>query len=101
MVDDTGPQQLPFFLPAIETTSGMAWLDEELEEKDSEGSRPTEGESGESKEVDDNAPPAKRQKRGKKKVTVEELVLDPASTILNSVIAADGSIDASNNEACK
>ncbi|VDL55749.1 unnamed protein product [Hymenolepis diminuta] len=100
VVDDTGPQQLPFFLPAIETTSGMAWLDEELEEKDSKGSRPTEGESGESKEVDDNAPAAKRQKRGKKKVTVEELVLDPASTILNSLIAADGSIDASNNEAC-
>ncbi|VDO12614.1 unnamed protein product [Rodentolepis nana] len=101
VVDDMGPPQLPFFLPAIETTSGMAWLDEEEEEsKDRNGTRLLEDGSSNHKEMGDGAPAAKRLKKGKKKVTVEELVLDPGSTILNSVIAADGSIDASNNEAC-
>lgn len=93
VMDDSGPPQLPFFLPAIETTSGMAWLDEE-ESKELLGDDILVGK-------EDEATSKKRRKKGKRAMTVEELVLDPGTSILNSLIMEGSSVDAMNDEACK
>ncbi|KAM7534686.1 hypothetical protein Aperf_G00000117711 [Anoplocephala perfoliata] len=92
VIDDSGHPQLPFFLPAIETTSGMAWLDEEESKELLDGDIPGGGE--------DEVTSKKRRKKGKRVVTVEELVLDPGTSILNSLIAGGGSVDAMNDQAC-
>ncbi|VDM23511.1 unnamed protein product [Hydatigera taeniaeformis] len=92
VTDDTGPAQLPFFLPAIETTTGMTWLDDEEEEK------PV---LEVSKKVMDVATDSKKNKLRRSKMTMEELVLDPGSSIVNSLLEAGSLKDPLNDEICE
>lgn len=92
VTDETGPPQLPFFLPAIETTTGMAWLDDEEEEKPI---------LEVSKEVVGAEAGARKRKMRRREMMMEELVLNPGSSVLNSLLG-DGSLkDPLNNETCE
>ncbi|CDI97820.1 WD repeat containing protein 36 [Echinococcus multilocularis] len=90
VTDEMGPPQLPFFLPAIETTTGMVWLDDEEEEKlVSEEPKNVEADAG-----------SRRHKQRRREMAIEELVLNPGSGVLNSLLG-DGSLkDPLNNETC-
>ncbi|KAL5106631.1 WD repeat-containing protein 36 [Taenia crassiceps] len=91
VTDETGPPQLPFFLPAIETTTGMAWLDDEEEEKPV-----LEG----SKDVVVSEAASRKRKLRRREMVMEEMVLNPGSSVLNSLLG-DGSLeDPLNNATC-
>ena len=86
VADDTAPVQLPFFLPAIETTTGMAWLDEEAE-ADAAG-------EGEGEKL-----PPKRRKR-QRELAVEESVLNPGNSVLNSLFGDGNPMNLLNDDTC-
>ncbi|EUB59454.1 WD repeat-containing protein [Echinococcus granulosus] len=89
VTDEMGPPQLPFFLPAIETTTGMVWLDDEEEEKlvSEEPKKVVEADAG-----------SRKHKKRRREMAVEELVLNLGSGVLNSLLG-DGSLkDPLNNE---
>lgn len=91
VTDEMGPPQLPFFLPAIETTTGMVWLDDEEEEKlvSEEPKKVVEADAG-----------SRKHKKRRREMAVEELVLNLGSGVLNSLLG-DGSLkDPLNNETC-
>ncbi|VDD81570.1 unnamed protein product [Mesocestoides corti] len=82
-VVDEAPVELPFFLPAIESTTGMVWLDE-----DDDLGTATKTE------------PKKRKRAGGKQVSLDEILLGGGSNILTSVIGDGNSLDLLNDDTC-
>lgn len=90
VTDDDAPPQLPFFLPAIETTTGMAWVDDEEEEKEAQTIEEKEGEKL-----------SKKHRRRQRELAVEESVLNPGNSVLNSLFGDDNPMNSLTDETCK
>lgn len=91
------PPQLPFFLPAIETSTGMAWLDDDkneevAEETISKSSGVDEQTEGVSK---------RRRKRDKKALDLEASLLNGGTSLMSSLLGGANTLDATDNEKCE
>lgn len=81
--DDEAPRELPFFLPAVSTTSGMAWVDADDDE-----------------DLDNGSTPAKVRRRGRKRMDLQEILVTGGGGG-SGVLGDLESLDLSSDVVCK